>query len=177
MDPTGAAINCAIVRFRLFERINGPALKSCISASEVTAIVPVSPLDDMLTGRLPGAMKAKMACIMFDSALMGPQFVSPNTRRPTSISGSDSRIAISDSHNGIPMLKYWTKQITTVITNDPMTTQRIGNSRGLSSLTILLPLRPRKDLTIRFHFNASEVRPPATINPVAGHMTQSKVRG
>src|SRR5882672_12958374 len=30
---------------------------------------------------------------------------------------------------------------------------------------------------MRFHFSASEVSPPATINPVAGHMTQSKVFG
>src|SRR5258708_1594266 len=97
MDPTGAAINCAIVRFRLFEPINCTALKSCISASEVTAIVPVSPLDDMLTGTLPGEMKAKIACIMFDIALMGPQFVSPSTRKPTSISGSDKRMAINES--------------------------------------------------------------------------------
>jgi len=68
-------------------------------------MVPVSPLDDMLTGTLPGEMNAKMACIIFDRALIGPQFVSPNTRSPTSISGSDRRTAINESHTGIPMLK------------------------------------------------------------------------
>ena len=104
--PTGAAISCAIVRLRGFDLINCPALKSCINASEVTAMVPVSPLEDMLTGTFPGEMKAKSACIMFDNALMGPQFVSPNTRRPTNISGSESRTATSESHIGMPMLKY-----------------------------------------------------------------------
>src|SRR6266403_6081219 len=101
MDPTGAAINCAIVRFRGFDLSNCPALKSCISASEVTAIVPVSPLEDMFTGTLPGEMKAKTACIMFDIALIGPQFVSPRTRKPTSINGNDNRTAINDSQIGI----------------------------------------------------------------------------
>jgi len=96
IDPTGAAINCAIVRLRGFDFRSCPALKSCISASDVTAIVPVNPLDDMFTGTLPGEMKAKTACIMFDMALMGPQFVSPNTRRPTSISGSDKTIAMNE---------------------------------------------------------------------------------
>src|SRR6266853_1555205 len=173
IDPTGAAINCAIVRFRLFEPINCPALKSCISASEVTAIVPVSPLDDMLTGTLPGEMKAKIACIMFDIALMGPQFVSPSTRKPTSMSGSDRRMAMKESHIGMPMLKYWTRQITTVITNDPTMTHCIGKSR----LSTLLPFNPRNVLTIRFHLRARDVSPPATIKPVAGHMTQRNVMG
>src|SRR5882724_5049296 len=114
IDPTGAAISCAIVRLRGFDLSNWPALKSCISASEVTAIVPVSPLEDMLTGTLPGEMKAKMACIMFDIALIGPQFVSPNTRRPTNINGKESTTAMNESQTGIPMLKYWTRQIITV---------------------------------------------------------------
>src|SRR5205809_7871063 len=105
-EPTGAAINWAIVRFLLFDPINCPALKSCISASEVTAIVPVSPLEDILTGTLPGEIKAKMACIMLDMALIGPQLVSPKTRKPTSINGRERMIAMNDSHTGIPMLKY-----------------------------------------------------------------------
>ena len=56
--------------------------------------MPVVPLASMFAGRLPGAIAPKIACIMFDSGLIGPQFVSPSTRRPTSISGSDSRIAM-----------------------------------------------------------------------------------
>src|SRR5467141_2510081 len=122
IDPTGAAINWAMVKLRGFDFSSWPALKSCINASDVTAIVPVNPLEDMFTGTLPGEMKAKMACIMFDIALIGPQFVSPRTRRPTSISGSDSTIAMNDSHIGMPMLRYWTTQITTVITSAPLTT-------------------------------------------------------
>src|ERR1700752_5546651 len=94
IEPTGAAINCAIVKLRGFDFNNCPALKSCISASEVTAIVPVNPLKDMFTGTLPGEMKAKIACIIFDMALMGPQLVSPKTREPTSISGRDQMIAM-----------------------------------------------------------------------------------
>src|SRR3954454_16493799 len=96
IDPTGAAINWAMVRLRGFDFSSWPALKSCINASDVTAIVPVSPLDDIFTGTLPGEMNAKIACIMFDIALMGPQFVSPNTRRPTSINGRDRTIAMND---------------------------------------------------------------------------------
>src|SRR5690349_2829444 len=106
MEPIGAAINWAIVRLRGFEPINCPALKSCINASDVTAIVPVNPLDDMFTGTLPGEMNAKMACIIFDIALMGPQFVSPRTRRPTNIKGREKMIAINESQTGMPMLMY-----------------------------------------------------------------------
>src|SRR6184192_3162269 len=106
IDPTGAAINCAMVRLRGFDFTNCPALKSCIKASEVTATVPVRPLEDMFTGTLPGEINAKIACIMFDIALIGPQLVSPNTRRPTSISGKDNTIAMNESQTGMPMLKY-----------------------------------------------------------------------
>src|SRR5882672_12302242 len=111
-----------MVRLRGFDLSNWPALKSCINASEVTAMVPVRPLEDMLTGTLPGEMNAKTACIMFDIALIGPQFVSPRTRRPTSINGRDNTMAMNDSHIGMPMLRYWTTQITTVITSAPITT-------------------------------------------------------
>src|ERR1041385_6513382 len=106
IDPTGAAINCAIVRLRGLDFSNCPALKSCIKASDVTAIVPVRPLDDIFTGTLPGEMKAKIACIMFDIALIGPQFVSPSTRKPTNINGKDKMIAINERYMGMPMLKY-----------------------------------------------------------------------
>src|SRR3954467_8818517 len=125
IDPTGAAISCAIVRLRGFDFSNCPALKSCISASDVTAIVPVRPLDDMFTGTLPGEMNAKIACIMLDMALMGPQFVSPKTRRPTNIKGKESTIAMNESHTGMPMLILCTTQMTTVMISEPMTTQRI----------------------------------------------------
>ena len=56
----------------------------------------------MLAVRLPGASAPKMACIMFVSWLIGPQFVSPSTRRPTSISGSDSRMATAVSQMAMP---------------------------------------------------------------------------
>ena len=57
------------------------------------------------------------------------------------------------------------------MTIEPMTTYRIGKS----VCCILLPLSPRNVFTIRFHFNASDTSPPATISPVAGHMTQRSV--
>src|SRR5438045_3823 len=82
----------------------------------------VGPLEDMLAGTLPGEIKAKTACIMLDIALIGPQFVSPNTRKPTSIKGRDNTIAINESQTGMPMLKYWTRQITTAMTIEPITT-------------------------------------------------------
>ena len=50
----------------------------------------------MFTGTFPGEMKAKIACIMLDIALIGPQFVSPNTRKPTSINGRDKTIAMKE---------------------------------------------------------------------------------
>src|SRR5262249_61329132 len=96
IEPAGAAISWAIVRLRELDFKSCPALKSCINASEVTAMVPVNPLEDMFTGTFPGEMNAKIACIMFDIALMGPQFVSPSTRRPTNISGKDKMIAINE---------------------------------------------------------------------------------
>src|SRR6185295_1512712 len=110
MEPTGAAINCAMVRLRGFDLRSCPALKSCIKASDVTAMVPVRPLEDMFTGTLPGEMNANTACIMLDKALIGPQLVSPNTRKPTNIKGRVSRMAMKDRYTGIPMLKYWTRQ-------------------------------------------------------------------
>src|SRR5260370_36046835 len=71
------------------------------------------------------------------------------------------------------MLKYWTKQITTVMTREPMTTHCIGKSLE----SILLPRSRRNVLTIRCHFSAKDVSPPATIKPVAGHITQRSVAG
>ena len=173
IEPTGAAISWAIVRLRLFDPISWPALKSCIRASDVTAIVPVNPLDDMFTGTLPGEMKAKIACIMFDIALIGPQFVSPSTLNPTNMSGNERSTAINDSQIGIPMLKYWTRQTIRVMQIDPITTNRIGKSL-VSTRAVR---RPPKLFFMSFHFKANEVRPPATINPVAGHITQRKVAG
>src|SRR5436190_4806611 len=166
-------MSCAIVRLRGLDLSNCPALKSCINASEVTAIVPVKPLEDIFTGTLPGEINAKTACIMFDMALIGPQLVSPRTRRPTNINGSESTMAINERYIGIPILKYCTRQITTVITIEPRTTHCIGKSFR----SIWLPRSPRKVLTIKFHLSASDVSPPATIKPVAGHMTQRSVAG
>src|SRR5262245_162617 len=127
----------------------------------------------MFTATLPGEMKAKIACIMLDIALIGPQFVSPNTRKPTNINGNESSTAMNDNQMGMPMLKYWTKHTTTVIKTEPMTTQRMGKFRS----STLLPFKPWNVLTIRCHFKANEVSPPATIKPVAGHITQRRVAG
>ena len=38
---------------------------------------------------------------MFESALIGPQLVSPSTRRPTSMSGTDSAAEITVIHTGM----------------------------------------------------------------------------
>src|SRR6267154_4061892 len=59
------------------------------------------------------------------------------------------------------------------MTREPIATHCMGKS----VYSIWLPLSPRKVLTIRFHFSASDVSPPATIKPVAGHITQRKVIG
>ncbi len=63
-------------------------------------MVPVVPLAAMFTVTLPGASAAKIACIKFVSWLMGPQFVSPKTRSPTSMSGNDNAAAIRVIHIG-----------------------------------------------------------------------------
>src|ERR1051325_6986949 len=70
--------------------------------SDSEAMVPVTPLATMFAMTCPGARSPNTACIMFDIALIGPQFVSPKTRRPTSMSGSDSRMAASVIQTGIP---------------------------------------------------------------------------
>src|SRR6266550_3637397 len=59
------------------------------------------------------------------------------------------------------------------MTIEPIATHCMGKS----VCSIWLPLSPRKVLTIKFHFSASDVSPPATIKPVAGHMTQRNVIG
>src|SRR5262249_19282288 len=173
IEPAGAAISWAIVRLRGFDFTSCPALKSCINASEVTAMVPVSPLEDMFTGTLPGEMNAKIACIMFDIALIGPQLVSPNTRSPTSINGSENKIAISDSYTETPILNRKTPHRMPATTTDPITTQPIGKS--LCPPLVVLPFNPRNVFTIKFHLSASDINPPATIKPVAGHITQRSV--
>jgi hypothetical protein len=71
-------------------------------ASDCVAIVPVVPLAPMLTIRFPGERAAKSACIMFEIWLIGPQLVSPRTRRPTSMSGSASTTETRVSQTATP---------------------------------------------------------------------------
>ena len=56
----------------------------------------------MLALMLPGAIAAKRPCIRFDSDEIGPQFVSPSARRPTSMSGSEVTIITSVIQIGMP---------------------------------------------------------------------------
>ena len=54
----------------------------------------------------------------------------------------------------------------------PMATYLSGNSSpAAASSPALIEVKLR---TISFHFSASAVRPPATIRPVAGHITQRR---
>jgi hypothetical protein len=61
----------------------------------------------ILAVTFPGAMAAKRPCIMLDSALIGPQLVSPSARRPTSISGIERTIATIDIQIGKPKTACW----------------------------------------------------------------------
>src|SRR4029078_11820024 len=95
-------------------------------ASDDVAIVPVVPLATMLAATLPGAINANTPCIMFDTALIGPQLVSPSTRSPTSMSGSDSTIAVIVIHTGMPSSTACTAHSPIADTAIPGTTNDSG---------------------------------------------------
>ena len=65
---------------------------------------------------------------MFDSALIGPQLVSPSTRRPTSISGTDSTIAASVIQIGMPSISRCTRHSAIEQITTPGPTIESGNS-------------------------------------------------
>jgi hypothetical protein len=135
-------------------------------ASDWVAIVPVVPLAARLAPRSPGARPAKIACIEFVSWLIGPQLVSPRTRRPTSMSGTDSTTAIKVSHSGRSKNAYWMTMRAAVARAAPMPTQRSGNSPwSMDLLDRVEKVRAR----VR-HLRSSAVRPPAINMPVPGHM-------
>jgi hypothetical protein len=140
-------------------------------ASDDVAIVPVVPLATMFATTLPGATAANRPCIMFESALIGPQLVSPSTRSPTSISGIDRSIATTVIQTGIP--RYWYCTITSAIaaTAMPGTTML----SGISPEPIFAPRRLLNVEISRRQRSASAVRPPATSIPVAGHITQNRM--
>src|SRR5215468_5774204 len=95
---------------------------------DASAIVPVVPLATMLAAMLPGASTANTPCIMFDTALIGPQLVSPSTRSPTSINGSDSKIAATVIHTGMSSSTACTMHSATALTAIPGTTNDSGIS-------------------------------------------------
>src|SRR3954469_23612013 len=125
----------------------------------------------MLTATFPGAIAANTSCTRLPKEEMGAQFVSPSTRVPTTISGSEMRMAAADSHTDRPRLIFCSVTSATASTTDPITTQRMGKS----VLEMLVTLRSLKVLTIRFHFRTSAVSPPEIINPTAGHITQFRL--
>jgi hypothetical protein len=102
---------------------------------------------------------------------MGAQFVSPSTRVPTTISGSETRMATMDSHTDRPRLTFCSVTSAAASTTDPMITHRMGKS----VLEMLVTLRSLKVLMIRFHFRTSAVSPPEIIIPTAGHITQFRL--
>ena len=110
-----------------------------------------------------------MACIMFERALIGPQLVSPSTRRPTSMRTIEKIIATTVIHTGWPRITRCTTISAAALAIAPPITQRIGKS----SLRTAAPERFRNVRTSRCQRSASAVRPPATSIPVAGHMTHS----
>ena len=123
----------------------------------------------MLTVRLPGTIAPKMTCIMLVIWLIGPQFVSPSTRSPTSISGSDSRMATAVSHMAMPNVSCCSTIRAIASTIDPMTTHCSGNE-------VASARAPESRENVRFRMlqrSASAVRPPDTIIAVAGHITQN----
>ena len=89
------------------------------------------PLATMFVRICPGASKPKMPCIMFESALIGAQFVSPNTRKPTSISGRESKIARKVVERLMPRLIFCTIMRASAITTEPIMTHFIGNASEL----------------------------------------------
>jgi len=105
---------------------------------------------------------------MLESALIGPQLVSPNTRRPTSMSGSERMIAAIAIHTGMPS-DHCTHTTSTELRIEPITTQLIGKSPG----SISAPESCLNVLMSSFQRSTSAVSPPATSMPVAGHITHS----
>src|SRR5262245_52967661 len=99
-----------------------------MSASDCTATAVVVPLAARLDVRLPGTTNAKAACIMLVTWLIGPQLVSPSTRRPTSMSGTDSTIATAVNHGSRSKNAYWTMISITDDSATPMPTHLSGNS-------------------------------------------------
>src|SRR3954470_20729649 len=93
-----------------------------------SAIVPVVPLATMLARTLPGAIAANTPCIMFDTALIGAQLVSPSTRRLTSMSGSDSTIAETVIHTAMWRYTACTTHSATAEITAPVTTIESGIS-------------------------------------------------
>src|SRR5678815_188756 len=137
--------------------------------SDDVAIVPVAPLATMFAVTLPGAIAANSPCIMFDTALIGPQLVSPSTRSPTSISGSDSTIAASVIHTGMSSSVRCTMHSRTADIATPVAM----NDSGISLDPIRAFLRLRNVSISRRQRSASDVSPPVTSMPVAGHITQN----
>ena len=110
-----------------------------------------------------------MTCITFESELIGPQFVSPSTRSPTSIMGTDSTIAAVVIHRSRPRLSFCVTISAIAVTKTPMPTHFIGKP----SAPALAVERFRNVFTRIFQRNTSAASPLATSMAVAGHITQN----
>ena len=70
-------------------------------------------------------------------------------------------------HTGVSRQTFWTMMRAIALTSAPISTHDMGKS----SESMVAFERFSKVRTIIFHFMKSAVRPPATIMPVAGHIT------
>ena len=140
-------------------------------ASDCVAIVPVVPEATRFVVMLPGASAANSACITFVSWLIGPQLVSPSTRRPTSISGADSAAEIKLSHSGMPKNTYSMMTRARVASAEPIPTHFKGKSppetaSAESELNVRASVR---------HLRSRAVSPAAINMPVPGHITHRRI--
>src|SRR5205085_8659554 len=108
------------------------------------------------------------ACIRFAMALMGAQFVSPSTRVPTSIRKKERISETTVNQMGNPREKYWSTHSNT----ESPATPPITYANGKSVDPICFTEKLVKVFFTSFHFKTSAVTPPATMKPVAGHITQ-----
>ena len=137
--------------------------------SPFAATAPLIPEPIMLMGTWPGARTANTACMTFAIAEIGAQLVSPSTRMPTSMRTMERTIDTAESQSGKPSEIFCTTASTTAQASEPQITQRMGKSPPASTS---LPRSPRNVLAMTRHLSASAARPPDTMRPVAGHITQ-----
>ena len=148
------------------EPIIFPALKSWMIPSDSAATDAVTPLDTIDACSDPGATKPKTACVRFAIVEMGPQFVSPSTRRATRPSGRARRMASTECQTGVPKNADCAATRPVAETRAPSETQRSGRSPLVASAA----RSDRKVESSERHRSASVVMPPAMSAAMPGHM-------